>query len=184
MAQINLSSKLTIASTSCILLPGIIHLSLSSARRFHPRQKLDRIQWKANDSAAKRTRAFKQIGFAHVLLYLYAVRYLVSLFSKETRSHPIVKATLASYQCRNFSYTSFIRVRFNSSCRIVRIRESSLIVFDQYVHINARTYTYEVYTFEERIFIGKQRSSGWRATVRVSDQLTICRQTRAGSSRR
>lgn len=116
--------------------------------------------------------------------FIYVARYLVSLFSKETRSHPIVKATLASYQCRNFSYTSFSRVRFNSSCRIVQIRESSLIVFDQYAHINVRIYTYEVYTFEERIFIGKQRSSGWRATVRVSDQLTICRQTRAGSSRR
>lgn len=85
MAQINLSSKLTIASTSCILLPGIIHLSLSPARRFHPRQKLDRIRWKANDSTAKRTRAFKQIGLPHVFLYLRRQIPRVTFFQRNTK---------------------------------------------------------------------------------------------------
>lgn len=92
----------------------------------------------------------------------------------------------SSYQQRNLHILHPRLSLLISFCRIAPIRETSLIVFEQRVHTRVRTYTgtrVHVHEVGRGIFIGKQQSSGWRATVRVSDQLTICRQTRAGSSR-
>ena len=95
-------------------------------------------------------------------------------------------ALVSTYQQRNLHILHPRISLLISFCRIAPIRETSLIVFEQRVHTRARTCTgtrVHVHEVGRGIFIGKQQSSGWRATVRVSDQLTICRQTRAGSSR-
>lgn len=130
-------------------------------------------------------------AFNHIIpVPLFLSGSAVSLFPLplEENSHTpiVIEATTPVGVDEKLGETSFIRVsRFNSRRAVRDIRESSLIVFNRDT----------VCTWGERIHEGREacmhvprrreylsgragRSSGWRATVRVSDQLTICRRTR------
>ena len=79
--------------------------------------------------------------------------------------------------------TSFIAA-FRILILVRDIRESSLIVFkrDTLAGVSHGQRRGHACTSRggENIYRGAGRSSGWRATVRVSDQLTICRRTHGG----
>lgn len=127
------------------------------------------------------------ISFLFPCFYLDQPCHFFPLPLEENSHTPIViEATTPVGVDEKLGETSFIRVsRFNSRRAVRDIRESSLIVFNRDT----------VCTWGERIHEGREacmhvprrreylsgragRSSGWRATVRVSDQLTICRRTR------
>lgn len=124
---------------------------------------------------AEPRKAFKRI----ISTFLFFTFYLsASLFPSPKKPsplhHPIVEATSPSVSMKNRGKTSF-HPHFNS--RRLRPEISFLIVFNR---IYGCVYTEEkekvVCAGGENIYREAGRSSGWRATVRVSDQLTICRQ--------
>ena len=127
------------------------------------------------------------ISFLFIPVFIWISRVTFSPSpSKKTHTPIVIEATTPVGVDEKLGETSFIRVsRFNSRRAVRDIRESSLIVFNRDT----------VCTWGERIHEGREacmhvprrreylsgragRSSGWRATVRVSDQLTICRRTR------